>query len=271
MRVPAALAGSPRPLVDHWCALARALDLLDGCVLSFSGGADSALLLAVGVPVLGDGLLAVIVDSPSLPGGELDAARDLATSLGARLEILQGSELDDEDYASNPPERCFYCKRRILAALDDVRRREGLAAIVDGTNADDLGADRPGRRAAIEAGVISPLADAGLTKPDVRELSRALHLPTAGKPSLACLASRIPHGRRITSEALAVVDEAEQSVRGLGFDVVRVRHHGDVARVEVGRSELDVAFARREEIGEACRSAGFSRAELDPDGYRGPG
>jgi uncharacterized protein len=258
-------------MADRRGALARGLGALQSCVLSYSGGADSSLVLAVGVSVLGDELLAVIVDSPSLPAGELDAARDLAASVGARLEVLEGRELEDEDYAANPPDRCFICKRRMLAALEEVRVREGFACIADGTNADDLAADRAGRRAAIDAGVVSPLADAGLTKSDVRELSRELGLPTTDKPSLACLATRIPFGERVTAEKLAAVDRAEQGIRALGFPVVRVRHHGEAARVEVPPADAGRAALGEQAIAAACESAGFRRVVIDPDGYHSEG
>jgi pyridinium-3,5-biscarboxylic acid mononucleotide sulfurtransferase len=250
-----------------WLDVLGRLADTDGCVVSFSGGADSSLVLAAARRALGDRALAATVESPTLARGELDAAREVASLLGARLEVLQGDELEDEAYAENPSDRCYHCKRHVLGAIGVVARRDGVDAVVDGTNADDLADDRPGRRAAVEAGVLSPLAEAGVTKSEVRELSRLLGLPTWDKPALACLASRIPHGSRVTPEKLAMIDDAERAIRMLGFPVLRVRHHGSLARVEVPVGDLSRAFEERGPIVQACRDAGFRRAALDLVGY----
>jgi uncharacterized protein len=242
-----------------------------GCgsaVVAFSAGVDSTFVLAVAREVLGDRAIALTAHSPSVPGAERAEARDLA----ARLEVrhLERSSLEQEDpaYVANGSDRCYHCKRELYRLCGEAARELGAAAVLDGFNADDRRDHRPGHRAAEEALVRSPLAEAGLTKAEVRAWSAAYGLPTWDKPQMACLASRIPYGTPVTPERLAQVERAEAGLRALGLRDVRVRHHGEIGRVEVGEGELDAAFARRAEVVAAVKGAGFRIAALDLEPFR---
>lgn len=202
-------------------------------VVAFSGGVDSAFLAYAAVQALGTDSLAVTGVSPSLARGERAGAEALAAWLGIAHRLLPVNELSDPAYAANGPDRCYHCKRHLFAALDDIACREGYNAVLDGSNADDLADDRPGRRAAVEWGVRSPLVDHGFSKADIRNASRAARLPTADKPASPCLASRFPTGVRVTEPALAMVERAEAVLRELGIPEGRVRYHGDLARLEI--------------------------------------
>ena len=250
-------------------------DVLHGygsCLVAYSGGVDSALLAVSARESLGERMLAAIADSPSLPRAELAEARALAREFGFPLEVVNTKELEKPDYTSNPANRCYYCKQELFAHLRPLAEARGLAVIVYGENASDLSDFRPGAKAATEFEVRAPLREAGLSKEDIRKLSRDLGLPTADKPQMPCLSSRIPHGERVTVEKLAMVEQAEAVLRGMDFRDVRVRHHeeGPMARVEVGAQEL--ARVREEELwGEVKRALGglgYAAVVLEEEGYR---
>lgn len=240
-----------------------------GILVAYSGGVDSTLLLRVALEVLGDRALAVTASSETYPSEEVGEAICLAHEMGARLRAIHTNEIELEQFASNPPERCFYCKQELFGKLVAIAKEEGLPVVADGSNVDDTGDYRPGMRAASELGIRSPLREAGLTKADVRELSRELGLPTWDKPSFACLASRFPYGSQITREKLSQVGEAEQMLRGMGLRQVRVRHHGDTARIEVGLDDLPrvVGGESRARIVSELRRLGYLYVTVDLEGY----
>jgi len=230
--------------------------------VAFSGGVDSSVLLHAARAVLGDGALGVIADSPSLPRRELEQAREVARWIGARLVVVPTDEGDDPDYVANLGDRCYFCKRTLFGALERVSAAEGIEHLAFGEIADDRFDDRPGVRAAREAGALAPLLTAGFTKRDVRRYAREAGLPVADKPSGACLASRIPVGTPVTPERLARVELAEERLRALGLRQLRVRHHGVRARLEVGADERERAEELRSEIGSVLSEAGFETFEL---------
>ena len=239
--------------------------------VAFSGGVDSATLLAVAVRALGtDRVVAILGVSPSLAADERAAAHEVAAFVGARVVEVETREGERAAYVANGPDRCFHCKDELFATIDaSVARELGLAAVAYGENADDAARiDRPGAQAATAHRVLRPLAHAGLSKAQVRELARALELPCADKPAAPCLASRIPHFEQVTPAKLAAVEAAERALRELGFSDSRVRNHGDVARIEVPESELVDAVTRRHEVNAAVRSAGFRYAALDLAGLQ---
>ena len=238
------------------------------CAVAFSGGVDSAFVLRVAQDVLGTQVTAVTALSESLPTGELEEARDLALRIGARHVVLRTFELQDENYLANGANRCYFCKTEMYARIKDLARAEQIDVVLDGLNQDDLQDRRPGRAAAIEHGVVSPLVDAGLTKSEIRVLSREMGLPTWDKPALACLSSRIPHGTPISLRALTQVDRAETYLRKLGVGQVRVRHHGEVARIEVEPRDFSLIRLMQTEINDHLRTLGFAEIVLDPAGYR---
>ena len=238
-------------------------------VVAFSGGVDSTLLLALAAEALGqDNVLAAVGVSASLPASELDDARSIAGHLGVRLVEVSTCEMDDPDFASNPPDRCFYCKQELLGRLGDVARAEGFEQVVTGANYDDLGDLRPGLLAGEKMGAANPLMEAALTKQDIRRAAAALKLPNWDKPAYACLASRIPYGQAVTPERLARIERAEQAMHQMGFPACRVRDHGDVARIEVRASAIARAVELREQIVEALKEAGYAYVALDLAGYR---
>ncbi len=253
---------------DRFDRMREAVRRTGGAVVAFSAGVDSTLVLAVAREVLGDRAVALTAHSPSVPRAEREEAARLAARLGARHVVVESREGDDPRYQENSPERCYFCKSELYRLCEAERARLGLAVVLDGFNADDRGDHRPGHRAAGERGVSSPLAEAGLGKEEVRAWSEAYGLPTWDKPQMACLASRIPYWTPVTPERLARIEAAEAAVRAYGLRQFRVRDHGDVGRLEVAADEMEHAFARREQLAEAVRAAGFRVAALDLEPFR---
>jgi uncharacterized protein len=255
-------------------AKARALhDLLaglDSVVVAYSGGVDSAYLAWAATEALGPRALCVTADSESYPEHHRRLAVDIARSLGLHHEIIRTREIDNPAYRANPADRCYHCKHELYTQLSAIARSRGCGAIVDGNNADDRGDYRPGRKAAREFGVRSPLDEVDLTKDEIRELSRAAGLPTWDEPASACLSSRIPYHNEVTPEKLRMIEQAEAAVRRLGFRVCRVRHHDRMARLEIGQDELARALepAAREAIERELRAVGYHDVTIDPRGYR---
>lgn len=257
-------------LERKYARLQAILAEMESAAVAFSGGVDSALLLRVAHDVLGDRCIAVVAVSESYTPEEADAARDLAAQIGVECHFVETAELADENYASNPANRCYFCKRELFARMATIAEQKGVQWLLYGANHDDRGDFRPGTTAAREAKARAPLMEAELTKPEIRELSRRLGLPTWNRPASACLASRVPYGTRITAQVLNQVAAAERVLRQLGFAQLRVRHHGDVARIEVPREEfprvLDADTSAR--IVEGLKAAGYSYVTLDLQGFR---
>ena len=246
-------------------------------LIAYSGGVDSTLLLAVAHRTLGDQVTGIIADSPSLPRASLNEAVRVAKEIGVQLELVATTELDDPRYAENPINRCYFCKAELFTRMDQVARERHFAAIAYGENADDPAHLRPGSQAAAEFSVIAPLKEAGLTKTDVRNLSRKLGLPTADAPAQPCLSSRIPHGTRVTSEALDYVERGEAIVRQFGFRVFRVRYltpegveglNRPGAKVQVSVEEMPKLESTSNTLIAALSASGFSRVEIDPEPLR---
>lgn len=243
---------------------------LGSLAVGFSGGVDSAFLLAAAREALGDSVVAVTARSPFVPASDLEEAIEFCRDRGIRHIIADVDPLGDETIRSNPADRCYHCKKKDFKAIFDIAREQGMRYVADGSNADDVSDYRPGAKAMKELGVISPLQETGLTKKEIRAISKAMGLPTWAKPAAACLASRIPYGDELTEAKLARIDAAESYIKSLGFTNVRVRAHGDLARVELIPDEID-RFAEgslRKSVSDKLKEIGFIYVTLDLTGYR---
>ena len=253
--------------LDH---LKKTLRDMGTVLVAYSGGVDSTFLAVTAHEVLGKNSLAVFAASPVAPPMEKEEAEALAHNIGLRFKIIESSEMSNPDFVANPPERCYYCKRELFSELKPIAQAEGLKWIADGTNADDLSDFRPGRKASAEAGIRSPLLEAGLTKAEIRQLSHAQGLPTWDRPASPCLASRIPYGIPVTAETLNKIARGEQYLHSLGLRQLRLRHHGDIARIELDPEDMDKIIKPeiRQDIVKHLKALGYKYVALDLTGYR---
>jgi pyridinium-3,5-biscarboxylic acid mononucleotide sulfurtransferase len=253
---------------DKLTILKARLKEYKSAVIAFSGGVDSTFLARIAKEVYGANLLLITATSSTYPFYELEEAKSLATLLGIKHKIIVSEEIDIPGYADNPPDRCYYCKSELFGKIKYIAVKEGYDVIFDGSNADDLKDFRPGMKAKREKGVISPLADSGFTKSDIRHFSAELNLPTATKQSYACLASRFPYGEKITKVKLDRLAMAEFEIRKLGFSQFRIRSHENLARFEFIPSEMDKAWGLKGKLTEICQRSGFNYVTIDLKGYR---
>ena len=254
--------------MDKMDALQKLISTFPSAIVAFSGGVDSTFLAVLVYRILGEHSLAVTAVSPTYPEAQLTEARELAARYGFPHQVIHTDEFADPEYINNPPERCYFCKRSLFRELRKIADEKGFAVLLDGANFDDLADFRPGHRAASEMKVRKPLQEVGLTKAEIRELSKQMGLPTWKKPAYACLASRIPYGRTITAEALARIDQAESFLISLGFQEIRVRDHFPVARLEIGQADLEQAWQLRHQIASKLHELGFPYVSIDLDGFR---
>jgi uncharacterized protein len=253
---------------DKLKSLRELMQKYRSAVIAFSGGVDSTFLAKIASGIYGDRLLLITATSSTYPFYELEEAKSLATLIGAKHSVIVSEELEIPGYSDNPPDRCYYCKSELFDKIKFIADKEGYEAVFDGSNADDTKDFRPGMRAKKEKGVISPLAETGITKSDIRRFSEELKLPTAHKQSYACLASRFPYGEKITKEKLDRLSVAEFELRKLGFTQFRIRSHENMARLEFIPEEMEMAWAKREPITLLCKTSGFHYVTIDLTGYR---
>ncbi|MDP3103489.1 MAG: ATP-dependent sacrificial sulfur transferase LarE [Candidatus Methanoperedens sp.] len=253
---------------DKMQSILKTLKDKGSALIAFSGGVDSSVLAALAYRALGDKALAVTADAPTLAPGELEGAKRVAKEIGIRHMVIFYDELEEPEFAKNPVDRCYYCKKGLIRELKKIAQQGGINTIIEGTNFSDLKLHRPGHRAVTEEDIYNPYIEFGVTKEEIREMARKLNLSVADKPSMACLSSRFPYGQAITREALKRVGEAEAYLRKMGFEVVRVRDHGGIARIEIMPDEMQKLLEMRDAVDSKLKELGFAYVTLDIMGFR---